>query len=62
MIKDFDHFTDAVFLMDADVSDMEVNKMGLISKKGEDWKNLRALILPAFSLKNMKIITPTVNE
>ena len=61
MIKDFDHFTDLGF-MDPLVADMEANDFGLINKKGDEWRALKAAIVPAFSLKNMKNITPTVNQ
>ena len=61
MIKDFDHFTDAIFV-DPEVADLGVNDMGLFNKKGEEWRALKAKIVPAFSLKNMKNITPTVNQ
>ena len=60
-IKDFDHFTDLGF-MDPEVADMEVNDFGLANKKGEEWRSLKALVTPAFSLKNMKNLTPTVDR
>ena len=60
MIKDFDYFTDLNFL-DPEVADLEINNFGLANKKGDEWRALKALIIPAFSLRNMKSLTPTVN-
>lgn len=60
-IRDFDHFTDLGFF-DESLSNIHRNDLGLLTRTGEDWRTLKSLVMPAFSLKNMKSVTPTVNN
>ena len=59
-IKDFEHFTDIAFI--ATFCRIPKNDFGLISKSGDDWRLLKNLITPAFSLKNMKNIAPKIQN
>jgi len=59
-IKDFDHFMDLGF-SSVISRDMEVNDFGLANATGEEWKKVKAAMSPAFSLKNLKSATTTLN-
>jgi len=60
-MKDFGHFMDFGF-QPLVTRDIEVNDMGLVNATGEEWKNLKAAISPAFSIKNLKSSTKLIDE
>ena len=60
-IRDFDHFQDQGFLA-PEINKMEANDFGLANLKGDHWRSVKASVSPAFSLKNMKAMVPTIDK
>ena len=60
-IRDFDHFQDGGFFA-PEISRMEVNNFGLGNLSGDHWKSVKASISPAFRLKNMKAMVPSLDQ
>nr|AVL92872.1 CYP450 [Locusta migratoria] len=63
-IKDFDHFTDHLDMINSDTNDPLLQKM-LLTLKGKEWHDMRTTLSPAFTtskIKNMFVLMTEIGQ
>ncbi|XP_047994990.1 cytochrome P450 9e2-like [Leguminivora glycinivorella] len=59
-VKDFEHFLDHAFVVDKSVDPMFGRN--LLSLKGQEWKDMRSTLSPAFTSSKIKLMVPLMEE
>ncbi len=63
LVKDFDHFTDRrAFEMDTNSLGTKILSNMMTSLKGEQWKQVRSAMSPAFTSGKLKAMAPLINK
>ena len=53
-VTDFDHFSASTFFISAEMMKMKVNKLGIATSYGNEWRLLKSTVGRAFSLSALK--------